>query len=231
MTKREIITVPWSLFGMTEVDWDIDFREQGALENIAGGTQVVYSAFPRWIGSPSLVLNRAEILAWRAHRWHAGGLRGVFRIFMKDPAAVNLRAIAGADAYIEPGVPFSTGAVFATGEGLQYSPTVETVGAAAKGATEMVIDPATAEFPIVPGMIVSHDDWPIGITSVTTEGSYQRLTFRPEGLRGAIPDQGRISLLPTGLFEASTAGMGNPAYGLDRVSRPRLQLREWINRP
>ena len=66
---RIIVNVPWSVMCLTTRDWDIDWRAQRHGESLTGVSQSVYSAFPRWIGSPQAVLTGARLLQWRAIRW------------------------------------------------------------------------------------------------------------------------------------------------------------------
>ena len=79
---------------MAQVNWDIDWRGQPSAERSDGSTQVVNNAFPRWVGSPRVVLNSGQLAQWRAIRWQAQGRLGIYRVFMVDPHVFNRRAHA-----------------------------------------------------------------------------------------------------------------------------------------
>ena len=53
--SRPIVTVPYALMRMTQVDWWIDWRGQGSERN-DGNTKTVYNRAPIWRGQFSLAL-------------------------------------------------------------------------------------------------------------------------------------------------------------------------------
>lgn len=222
--QRQLITVPASLFKPTDFSWDIDFRSAKLDQDLDGGDEVQLSSFPRWIGSPTLVLSDHEIAAFRAIRWHAMGRAGVYRIRMFDPImAVPL----GPDN----GVPFSTGERFSTGKGFAFDPFYTCTKAASIGADVLRVSvPADGPAPR-PGQIVSdQSDWPIGITSVTqVSGTQYDLTVKPN-LRAAIASGDQISMEATGRFVSLGDTVGNPSFGTSLVSRPKLEFREYLLR-
>lgn len=226
MTSRTIITLPWSLVRQFQFDWDIDWREQVLPDAVGGVTQTVYSQFPRWVGAPRLVLGPADLRAWRAARWHGGGMNAIYRLPMKDPAGTHIAELSG---YSAAGLPFSTGERFSTGQGFEFRPFVTTTATAAAGATSILVDDSAHSGYPKAGAIVDFDYWAYGITSRVTEGAAVRLTVAP-ALRTAIPSGSVINLAPYIYCEAAEAGTGRVGYDLTRVSRPTVSLREWINR-
>ncbi len=221
---RELITIPDSLFKTTTFNWDIDFRSEEFGGGLDGGEGVMVSAFPRWIGSPSLVLHGSEISQFRAIRWHAMGRAGVYRVKMHDPCM-------SIEVGPENGNPFSTGERFSTGSGFAYDPFYTCAKSAAQGSDVLQVNmPSGAPEP-QPGQIVSdRQDWPIAITSVTALSSTKfELTVKPY-LRAAIASGDAISMEATGRFVAVGDLVGNPEFGLTPHSRPQLQFREYLLR-
>ncbi|KAF0675067.1 hypothetical protein PMES_02588 [Profundibacterium mesophilum KAUST100406-0324] len=226
--ERRIITIPPGLFAPTQFDWDIDWRAQSAGETGDGVTRTVFNAFPRWIGSPSVVLVHSQIAAWRAIRAQAQGAVGVYRVPMSDPITYSPRG-AAPEGWIDDGVPLANGQRLATGEGTSYEPFVRAKRAEAAGAEVIRIDTGGQSVP-VPGQIMSHDDWPFVLTSATRLSGtiYECQVQMP--LRRALPLGARIDLRARGLFEIASDGTGNPAYGASRVSSITVEFREWLNR-
>jgi len=228
MTARPIVTVPRSLMRQTAVDWDIDWREKSAGEGTDGTGQTVISAAPRWFGSVPLVLPRASALEWRALRHTARGRTGLYRLPMIDPLGYSDADIVGAGS----GLPFTSGRRFDTGSGVAYRPTVEMHEAAAAGATRITVRETQAVHPLRIGMLISHDDWPVEITSRTddTDDGVPVVTLElAPFLRAPIPAGALIELAATGIFECFD-GSGNPVYDLTRVARPTMNFREYLNR-
>lgn len=218
--QRPIITIPDGFLRHLRMNWDIDWRGQGAGETTGGNTQVVFNAFPRWIGQPEVFLHGAEITQWRAIRAQAQGLLGIYRVEMIDPLGFT-------DPMIGSTIPFSTGQTFSTGQGFAYSPFVTAMVDVPAGASEIVVTATAA--PVV-GQIMSHKDWPFVITYVTPEGgSYYRLGVQMP-LRAAITAGDLLDLRAFGLFEVTEGAAGNPAYGASRVSTISLSFREVLNR-
>lgn len=221
--QREIVTIPPNLLRVLSVDWDIDWRGQSLGDVNSGAGATVYNAFPRWTGSPSIVLAEQEITQWRAIRAQAQGRVGIYRMEMCDPIG-----FASSELY-PSGVPFSNGEVFSTGVGFAYNPSCQAVNAAVRGATEIRIDVAGHAAPVV-GQIMSHDDWPFVVTWVAlVSGEVYDLGIQMP-LRAAIAADDLINLRGVGRFEVADPRAGNPAYGLQRVSRIQLSFREVLTR-
>ena len=224
-----IVTLPLDLMVQSVVDWDIEWRGAPDMQTIAGGTVSVVNQMPRWIGRPSLVLTEALIARWRAIRWAARGRVNVYRVQMFDPLVRSRGSFSGASAAFRAGLAFSTGARFSTGSGFAYAPFV-LAHAAAAGAEE--IEVTVPDGGVVPGLgqIMSHDDRPFGVTSVTALGGAEyRLTVEMP-LRAAIPEGGIVNHIGTGLFKADSDAMGQAAYGPMKVAQPQLSFVEYLNR-
>lgn len=217
----EIITVPLALMRATAIDWHIDVRGQSAGAGNDGSTQVVFNRFPRWTGAPKLLLRGGLMAAWRAVIWQLEGRANVLRVPMIDPAGILPR---------REGIPFATGQRFATGQGFAWSPFVLAPEGAAAGSDSLLVDPATTEEELRPGMILSHDDWPMGVTFVAPEGGLLRLGLRPK-LRRAIPAGAQVSLAASGLFTLEDDLSGALSYEKAMLARPVLNLVEWLARP
>ncbi|WP_323764597.1 hypothetical protein [Marinovum sp.] len=228
--QREIVDVPRGLLRLLEVDWDIDWRGQGLRDSADGVSTAVINRFPRWIGSPRVVLEGDRLRAWRAIRAEAQGLVGLYRVPMVDPVGYDYRQ-AVEDAGIAPaGVPFSTGESFSHGHGFAYDPVAQATADFAAGAPEITIDTASAGALPRVGQILSHDDRPFLVTAIlTTSGT--ECTIRIQlPLRTDLPEGGLVQMQARGIFEAAEQQMGNPSYGLDLVSRVRLSFREYLGR-
>jgi hypothetical protein len=212
---RPFITVAPDFLKLTQVDWDIDWREQASGNSVAGRRNINLNRLPRWVGKPTLDLFRDDIAQWRAIRLAARGMTGIFRLRMADflPTA----CVSGG------GVTFAGGNTFDGGVLFQAEYTVRCDAGAAAGATEIEVVMASANDTIKVGQFLSHNDWPFAVVAI--EGSTLRVEMP---LRQAIPAGDLINLHGTGLFEMASAMTGNPAYGNTLVSRPTLDLQEWL---
>lgn len=223
--QRKIITVPRSLFRVLDVNWDIDWRGQSAGASTDGVTRTTYNAFPRWVGSPSIVLGREWVSQWRAIRGAAQGMVNLYRLPMVDPVCGVFGSVSDQVQY--QGLPFSTDQRFSTGYGFEYAPFIY-AKAASRGDTVLrLVIASDGDVPRV-GQFISHDDYPYMVTSITPDVSGGIEVGIQMPLRQKIPVGAEIQLAAYGVFEAAEEGMGNPAYGLDLVSRPRLSFREWL---
>ena len=222
--ERPIITIPRGFLKHLNMSWDIDWRGQSAGEQTGGGTQVVYNAFPRWIGSPEIALYREEIREWRAIRAQARGRTGIYVVEMCDPVG-----FAQANPYPD-GIPFSNGQPFSTGYGWQYEPMFYGVGFNKIGAETIRVNVAGMGIAPVAGQIMSHDDWPFVVTTVAevSTGIYDLGIEMP--LRAPIRSGDPILLKPRGRFEVLEDTTGNPAYGASRYSQVQLEFREVLTR-
>lgn len=226
--KREIITIPPNLLRLQTFDWSIDWRGQKSGETNIGGVQTVFSAFPQWVGSLDFKLFGPEILDWRAIHATAMGEINLYSIEMFDPLGFNYRTFA--PAYVESGIPHSTGPLFSTGSGYSYEPFVICAGGFSAGSSTLVVEtPTGIPAPIV-GQIMSYDTWPFLVTSVTDlGGSSYSITIKMP-LRTDVPDGGLISLRARGLFYAVDSGGGNPGYGRNKLAANSMKLVEYLNR-
>ncbi|WIY23355.1 hypothetical protein [Parasedimentitalea psychrophila] len=219
--QRPIVTIPAGFLQLLEVDWDIDWRGQPPGNDTGGGTSVVYNRFPRWIGSPSILLQGDGIAQWRAIRAQAQGRVGIYRLPMVDPVGFVSSALTG-------GTSFEGGATFASGTGFAAEPACFAAAGAAAGAVQIRVE--NAEVAPVIGQIMSHKLWPFTVTWVSevSAGVYELGIQMP--LRAAIAAGDTIKLQGEGLFEAVEDSMGRAGYDLDLVARPRLNFREVLNR-
>ena len=217
--SRRIITIPLPLMRSTSCDWDIDWAGQSAGASNDNMSQVVFNRFPRWIGSPSISLHGDLINAWRAVRARAQGRAGIYRVPMID---LDHMPDMPDGILFDPDVPFDDG------DGFAFEPFVTCAAGAEAGADEIVVQETDFEARL--GQFMSHDDWPFVVAAKAAEGAAVRLTIEMP-LRRAIPAGAHILLRAWGLFEATDDMMGNPAYGLVKVSAPQLSFREWLNRP
>ena len=216
---RKIVTSPTDLMRVLDVNWDVEWRGQPPASTVGGIDVATYNRFPRFIGAPTLVLAGDRIAHWRAIRAAAGGRTAIYQVPMIDPVA----------AQSGPQVPYSQGQFHSEGQGFDYAPTVELVAAVAAGDTSIVIDETGADFAVKPGAFLSYNFWPFIVTSRIPLGGGQ-VELGVEMLRTAIPAGSRIEQRARGLFIASDDQMGNPAYGLTFVSRPKLSFVEYLNR-
>lgn len=227
--KRSIITLPPSLMRWLDMTWDIDWRGQGAGDFTSGVTRTVYAGFPRFVGRNQVFLHRDGIRQWRAIRAAAQGRRNIYRIRMFDPQAFSLTETGGVEG--GSGTPFSEGQYFETGFGFVDNPFALAVGAHSAGAEEIRVDVSSCN-DVAPkqGQIMSHNDWPFKVTWVQhVSGTVYDIGIQMP-LRSAIADEDPVLMRGVGRFEATEEGMGNPAYGVDRVSRPTIQFTEVLAR-
>lgn len=229
--SRQIVTVPRSIAASTRFTWDIDWRGQSPGESMTGATPIVYNAAPRWVGKPVLGLNKDAILQWRAIRAQAQGRALAYRFPMIDPLGDRAAHSVAAQSWIGSGVPFATGASFSTGAGFAYAPSARLVNAAPAGATSMTIDVTGAPRAPYVGQMLSHDNWPFVVTSVTaaTVADHYDLTVQMP-LRKAIAADEPISYFASGIFVAADDLTGAPQYERRMRSRPEMSLVEYITR-
>ena len=227
--KRSIITLPPQLLKWLVRSWDIDWRGQGAGDFTSGVTRTLYAGFPRWVVESPIILEREQILQWRAIRAAAQGRRHIYRIRMYDPQGFSLSETGGTEG--GSGTPFSEGQYFETGFGFEYNPFALAVGAHAAGAEEIRVDVSSCN-DVAPkqGQIMSHNDWPFEVTWVQhVSGTVYDIGIQMP-LRSAIADEDPVLMRGVGRFEAMDEGMGNPAYDPTRFSRPQLRFQEVLAR-
>ncbi|MCA0947344.1 hypothetical protein LCM08_20670 [Salipiger pacificus] len=222
---RPLVTVPLDLLETSSIDWDIDWRGQPGTESTADTTQVVFNRFPRWVGSLSLTHTRELIGRWRALRWSAQGRAGIYQLPMIDPGVFNpLKMLTDQQAALgnQLTLPSSSEAYI--------GPVAVAAEAAAAGASQIRISiPVMGLAPVV-GQIISADDWPMGITSVTPEGMDTYLLGIQMPLRAAIASGDTIRLVGTGRFEVIDDMAGRAGYGQHLVSTPSIEFREVLTR-
>ncbi|MEP2782300.1 MAG: hypothetical protein ABJP33_07725 [Pseudoruegeria sp.] len=217
--SRPIVTIPTDLMRVLDVNWDMEWRGQPPASTVGGIDVATYNRFPRFIGAPSLVLAGDRIARWRAVRAAAGGRTAVYQVPMIDP----ITAQSG------PEVPYSEGQFHSAGQGFEYRPTVELIEAAAAGDTSILIDETGADFAVKPGAFLSYNFWPFTVTSRIALSDGQ-VELGVAMLRTAIPAGSKIEQRARGLFVAADDQMGNPAYGLNLVSRAKLSFVEYLDR-
>ena len=114
------ITIPLELMLNTNCDWDIEWRGQSNGETNAASRQIVYNAFPRWIGSPQMALEGQKIAEWRAIRARAQGRHNVYRVPMIDPLSFDYGLITKKQA--SQGIFDINNSPLSTGKGYEYVP-------------------------------------------------------------------------------------------------------------
>lgn len=216
---RNIIDVPLLFMRALDVNWRPDWRGQPPWQGVDGSEQVVLNRFPRWIGSPSLLLPPEMVGAWRAIVLQAEGRVNAYRIRMVDPLLQP--DIRGGDWW-------SNWQAYQAGLYSEPRPQILCPDGAAVGATSIVIDERGAPEPVRVGAYLSHADWPFAVTGRSGSGAEVTLTVKL--LRKAIPEGAAIDLLARGVFLGTSDAMGFPAYDLVGVAQPQLDLIEWINR-
>lgn len=217
--ERPIVTVPADYLHELNISWDIDWRGQSVGDTTAGNSQVVFNAFPRWVGQPEIMLVRSQITRWRSIRAQAQGMLGIYRIAMNDPLGFD-------DPLLGTSINYSTGQTHSTGQGFAYDPFVTAAADAAAGATVVRV---TGDRPNV-GQIMSHDYWPFQVTYVDDLGSDTYDLGIQMPLRAAIASGDLIQSRGVGLFEVTEGNPGNPVYGVNRVSTVQLNFREVLSR-
>ncbi|MBT9387017.1 hypothetical protein KM176_24465 [Pseudooceanicola sp. CBS1P-1] len=216
--SRAIIDLPRFLLRASLVDWDIDWRGQSAGGDTAGGEQVVYNAFPRWVGSPRIILPGPMIGVWRAIRAQAEGRVNAYRVPMVDPVSLRPQARDWrADLQ-----------AWQRGIYRPHRPVVTCTTAVAAGATTITVNEALAGQPVRVGAFLSYDDWPFVVTGRAGAGA--AVTLSVKMLRTAIPAGAAIDLAASGVFLGTSDTMGNPAYDTSGVASVDLDFREWIGR-
>jgi len=216
---RDIITIPPDLCRVTAFDWDIDWRTQPGGETTAGNSQIYQQGFPRWFGNLPLVLTPSLILRWRAVRAHARGRLGLYKVTMPD----WLIGVPG------EGQPWYDGQPWGNDEFWESNPLWLFAANAPRGSSTIRVTVPEGMPAPQQGRIVSHNDWPTIITSVAEISAQWELTIARPLIEAAVSGD-PLSLRPTGIFEAISDGTGNPAYDLDRVARPVMEFREYLNR-
>lgn len=216
---RDIIDIPLPFMRALTVDWRPDWRGQPPATGTDGSDQMVYNAFPRWVGAPQLVLPPEMVGAWRALVLRGQGRVNAYRVRMVDPAVSPVWSGAGWR---------SIWAAYQSGLYVEPRPQVPCTAAVAAGATSIVVDESALARPIAVGGMLSYQDWPFAVTG--RSGSGAAVTLQVTMLRVAIPEEAQIDVIARGVFLAAGDAMGLPSYEQDRVARPQLELAEWITR-
>lgn len=216
---RSIIDVPLPFMRSLLVDWRPDWRGQPPATGTDGSEQVVYNAFPRFVGRPQLVLPPDMVGDWRALVLRGQGRVNAWRMRMVDPVVAP---------WWQGGGWSSIWSAFRAGLYVEPRPQVPCAAGVAAGATSIVVDETLAPRPVPVGCYLSYDDWPFAVTG--RSGSGAATTLQVTLLRKAIPPGGQIDLIARGVFLGTSDAMGFPEYGVDRVARPQLDLVEWITR-
>lgn len=228
--QPNVITIPHGLLKHTAIDWGIDWRGQGSGDSTAGVQQVFYNAFPRWVGSPSVILHGQNVMTWRAVVQALKGRRNVLRVRMCDMAFGRAK-VGLSQSQLSQGIPFDNGLMFSNGQGFYADPFCTAVSAVAKGATEIDVDIAsTGPTPVAPkqGQIMSVDDLPFDVASVMPLGGTQYRLTTNMPIRTAVEAGDRIMMVGTGLFFLADDRTGQPSYGANRVATPTIELQEWL---
>jgi hypothetical protein len=227
--NRPTITIPFSLLKATSIEWDIDWRGQPPSDRTDGSTQVVFNAFPRWVGSLDLRLTRDFVRHWRALHWAAQGRVGIYQIPMFDPVGFDQVGYFG-KSYVRSGVPFSSGQRFSSGYGFAANATVEASAPASIGASEITVKTTDADLVPRVGQIMSANDWPMGITSVTDNGDDTYTLGIQMPLRAAISSGDLVRCMARGLFEVANDREGSPVYDIRKLSETSITFREVLSR-
>lgn len=210
-----ILTNTDALIRALVCNWDIDWRGQTSAS--AGGVdQIVYNAFPRWIGTPKIDLRNVQIAAYRAVRAHGQGRAGVWRVPLVDEDGRGPRP---------GGTTWGGGVTWDGGVSWAVEPTVVCAVAAAAGASEIVVTEGGETVTV--GQFISHDDWPYVVTWRSEESDGVHLGVEMP-LRRPIPQGAEIHLRARGLFRLASDMSGNPAYDRRFVAQPELQFIEWL---
>lgn len=221
MINRSIITIPVGFLRHLDFNWDIDWRSQSPRAKLDGSSEDVLNAYPLWVGGSRVSLRQGDILTWRAIRARAQGRANLYRVRMCDPLSSHKSS-----PQVQNGIPYSDNQPFSTGLGFEYRPFVTAVSNVARGAEVMTVSGAVPRL----GQIISHDDWPYIVTSVTTlSGGDHRVTFQMP-LCAPIPAGATVFLDGSGLFEAVDPDMGAAPYGPGFHATTQLAFRQYINR-
>lgn len=225
--NRQTVNVPYAMMQAAERNFYIDWRGQPEAERAGGGTQIVFNAFPRWMADLSFTFSRDASGFWRSLQWQAQGRVGMYRLFMVDPMLFtapdmppkvdDLDNAFGVQPYAGPAWTFTD------------PPQVTAEAAAVAGASSIQV--TVDDIALLPkvGQIISADDWPMGVTSVTANGGTS-YTLGVALQRATISIGDPINLVATGIFEATSDTAGAAGYGVPRVTSPALTFREVLNR-
>lgn len=229
--QRALITPGPELLVTLAVDWDIDWRGQATPETLAGGSGTVYTGRPRWTGRLGLHVNADKLLAYRGTRWAGRGRSNIWRIPMVDPVGQSDLLQAAPSGWLASGGPLDTGQTLSTGMAMRYAPALRVEATAAKGATSLTVWSGGAPRGPLQGQILSHDDWPMGVTSVTAAAAADTwvITVEPP-LRAAIPQGDLVELIAYGRFELRTEASGAPEYGRGFYGKPQIEFAEVLDR-
>lgn len=227
---RDTVTIPQGLLKILSFDWRINWRNQSSGEFMDGATGTHFGGVPRWEGQPTAFLSGRDIAQWAAIRDTAQGKRGLYRVPMADPAAYVHAGTGATRSQIENGVPLSVDTFFSDGTGFGYEAFAVAVGSTAAGASTIRVDVASCgDLAPVIGQIMSAQDWPFRVTSVTSvSGTQYDLTV--QRLRVAINDGDFLPMRGVGLFEAVEAEMGATQYGAGQHTTVQLGFIEALRR-
>lgn len=215
---RAQITVPRVLMRAAVCNWDIDWRGQPPAQDVGGGEQIVYNAFPRFIGSPQIILPRQMIGAWRALRAQAQGRVNAWVVPMIDPVSYA----------VGRGSWQSDWEAYLAGQYVEPRPKVVATAAASAGATTITVDETGAQEPVRIGAYLSYDDWPFIVTARSGSGAAVTLTVAM--LRTAIPDEAEIDLYARGVFVSVDDAAGGAQYALNGPMAVQPSFVEWVTR-
>lgn len=222
---REIVTLPRDLMRALSVDWDIDVAGQSGPRTITARDTTVYSGYPRWVGSPSVVLHGDMLRQWRAIRWAAAGRVNIYRVPMIDPLGYDGPALLGSGA---TGLAFEGGEVL--GAGFEPAPFVAAAADYTRGATSIRVDTSTGAAAPRVGQIMSWNDWPFGVVSaLQVSADLWDLEIRMP-LRADVPAGGLIRCEAVGLFAATEDNAGRVAYGAAQIAEVQLSFSEVLTR-
>lgn len=219
---RQTIIIPRFLMRATACQWRIDWRGQGAVSGLDGSDQIIYNAFPRWVGTAQVSLRGDMGRVWRALIARGQGRVNCYSVPMVDPIARQLDAPADFwRASLED---------YLAGRYVEPRPTITCAADAAAGAETITVDERAAARPVRVGSILSAADWPFVVTGRSGSGAATVLEVEMP-LRRAIAAGAQIDLAPRGLFVATDDAMGWPSFAGSTSQAPTLDLAEWITRP
>ena len=211
---RPIVTLRAGTPMLTNVDWDIDWREQSAGTTVAGRRNIAIGLLPRWVGTPGVFARNELIGVWRAHRLAARGQSGLFRMPLIDPAVFS------PEDYV---LTFGDGVTFSDGAGFETEWAVRTDTGADRGDTTIRVVLASANGPIKQGQILSYADWPFAVVEINGD----ELRIEPP-LRVDIPAGELIRLDGRGIFEMVNPMEGRLSYDANQWTTGNFQLQEWL---
>lgn len=231
--EREIIDLPCSLFAPIMRDWHIDPRGRSAGDGVTGDGQVVYATRAKWVGKLDFALRgRDRVLVWGAIIARMRGRVNLLRLCLCAPYRPLPRDVLGLDYHsIYPdGIPHDDGAFFDDGSGYEYEPTASILGAAAAGATSLLINGSEIDDLLEPGHWFSINDWLYRCTSIDGSGSTTTITFEPP-LREAVTTSDELNLNAHTIMAFETDSEGRAALEAGKWGGASLSLVEWTNRP